>query len=661
MPTNPKTAASTPAEPKGTPKTAPKASAARASSADTAAVNAAKAAPKSRTNAAPKSTPASAPKPASKPAAKTAPKAAPRKKAVAAPAAPVLPEAVRAPLDAAITELAIGERTWGALTVGQRARLLDRLHETVAAEAAEWADTASTSKLLPAGDPLRGEEWLAGPYGTLTALSAYADSLRALDHGKSPVADLTLRHAPGGRVRADVFPTAAIDGVLLSGFTGEVWMRPGVTEAQVRSRAGLGQLTPTQTGGIGLVLGAGNVPSIPILDTIYELLAFNRVVLLKLNPTQDVLLPVFSRAFAPLIDLGLLRIVTGAGDVGGYLTGHPDIAHVHITGSAVTHDAIVWGVGAEAEKRKREHKPLLTKPISSELGGVSPIIVVPGRWSKADLRYQAEHIATMRLQNSGHNCIAGQVVVLSADWPQRADFVAALRKAYAGAPQRPVWYPNAKKKMADAAAAYPVAESMADGTRLFIDLGPDDDATVMEQTEFFSPVLGVVELPGTGQVFVDTAVDYANEKLVGTLGANVLIDPKTRRKLGEGFEAAIERLHYGAIAINAWTAFAFLTPTCTWGAFPGATIENVTSGIGVVHNAFLLDDVERSIVRGPFRPFPRAASPSSLIAGDFSVLPTPPWFVTSRTGAQVSEGFTDFRIKKNPVGLLGTLVAAFRA
>ena len=574
---------------------------------------------------------------------------------------PTLSGAVRDELDTAIAELAIGERTWGALTVGQRARLLDRLQKTVAANAADWADVASTSKLLPADDPLRGEEWLSGPYGTLTALAAYAESLRALDAGKSPAGDLSITRAPGGRVRAHVFPTSAVDGLLLSGFSGEVWMRPGVTEAQVRASAGLAQRTPTLTGGIGLVLGAGNVSSIPLLDTLYELLAFNRVVLLKLNPTQDPLLPVFSKAFAPLIDLGLLRIVTGGGDVGTYLTGHMGIAHVHITGSSVTHDMIVWGTGPDAERRKHEGTPLLQTPISSELGGVSPIIVVPGRWSKADMRFQAEHIVTMRLQNSGHNCIAGQVVLLSADWPQRDEFVAALHDAYERAPWRPVWYPGAEKKMADAAAAYPDRESLADGARILVHVGEGDDATAIEQTEFFSPVLGIVELAGTGQRFVDTAVDHANNKLTGTLGANVLIDPVTRRRLGEGFEAAIERLHYGAIAINAWTAIAFLTPGCTWGAFPGATLDDVTSGIGVVHNSFLLDDVERSVVRGPFRPFPRAASLTSLVAGDFSVLPTPPWFVTARTGAEVSEGLTSFRTNKNPVRLLGTLAAAFRA
>jgi hypothetical protein len=119
----------------------------------------------------------------------------------------------------------------------------------------------------------------------------------------------------------------------------------------------------------------------------------------------------------------------------------------------------------------------------------------------------------------------------------------------------------------------------------------------------------------------------------------VLIDPETQSALGDGFERAIADLHYGTVAINAWTAFGFLTPTATWGAFPGGTLDDAPSGIGIVHNAFLLDRVERTVVRGPFRPFPRSAS-SAMRGYGLSVLPKPPWFVTSRTGAAVCEGFT---------------------
>ncbi|WP_091704761.1 aldehyde dehydrogenase family protein [Microbacterium sp. cf046] len=574
-----------------------------------------------------------------------------------------MPAADRERLDAAIADLGTGSRSWSHLTLSQRARLLERLHATTAANAEEWADVASLSKGLEPGHPLRGEEWLAGPYATLVALAAYRESLEALAKGASPLDGVTTDAAPGGRIRAHTFPLHAMDGLLLSGYTGEVWFEPGVTAEQARASAGLGQLHPTISGGVGLVLGAGNVTSIPVLDVLYELLAHNRVAILKVNPTQDSLVPVYERALAPLIEPGFLRIVRGGGEVGAYLTGHAAIDHVHITGAAPTFDAIVWGSGAAATRRRRDGRPQLKKPITAELGGVSPIIVVPGRWTDADLRYQTEHIATMRLQNSGHNCIAGQVVIISADWPQRVEFLAALRESFGKAPARPVWYPRSDEKLESAASSYPDATRSGDGTRLLIEVAPGDDATALETTEYFAPVLGVVELGGNGQEFLDAAVAHANDRLVGTLGANVLIDPETQAALGDGFERAIADLRYGAISVNSWTAFAFLTPTLTWGGYPGGTLDEVVSGIGVVHNALLLDRVERSLTRGPFRPFPRSIPrilrTRSLSKG--SVLPKPPWFVDSRTGATVSEGFTRYRMDGNLARLVGTLVQAYRA
>lgn len=590
-------------------------------------------------------------------------KKSPAKRAAAAVATPVdLTEDVRQPLDAAIAELQTGARTWSLLTLGQRRTLMTRLRAATAAVAEEWADVAATSKGLASGHPLRGEEWLSGPYAALVALDAYADTLGSLAAGHSPIAGLKTGTAPGERTVLHTSPLTATDGLLLSGYRTEVWLQPGVDLDRARRDAGLGQLHPTEPGGVGLVLGAGNITSIPFLDVMYELLAFNRVAILKVNPTQDSLVPVFERALAPLIEPGFLRIVRGGGDVGAYLTQHASISHVHITGSESTFRAIVWGTGADAARRRCENRPLLTTPISAELGGVSPIIVVPGRWSAADLRYQAEHVVTMRLHNSGHNCIAGQVVLLSSDWPQREEFLAELRGAYDRAPQRPVWYPNSDGKMDAARDAYPDAAWCGGGTRALVETSPAE-ASALETTEYFAPVLGVVALPGTGQEFLDAAVTHANDRLTGTLGANVLIDPDTQDALGSGFDRAMAELRYGTIAVNAWTAFGFLTPTATWGAYPGGTIEDAPSGMGVVHNAFLLDHVERTVVHGPFRPFPRSIGTvvRSLSLSKGSALPKPPWFVTSRTGAAVCEGFTRFRIDGNWAKMLVTLARAFGA
>lgn len=551
---------------------------------------------------------------------------------------------VRSTVDHAIAAVQSGARAWSALTRGQRRTLVLRIRAAVAAVAAEWADVAATSKGLGPRHPLRGEEWLSGPYAALVALDAYADTLGHLSRGESPLTRARFGSAPGNRTVVHTSPLTVTDRLLLSGYTTEVWLRPGVTSDQARRSAGLGQRTPEVSGGVGVVLGAGNVTSIPFLDVLYELIASNRTVVLKVNPTQDLLVPVFERALAPLIEPGFLRIVRGGGDVGAYLTRHPSIAHVHITGSEATFRAIV---------------PDLTVPISAELGGVSPIIVVPGRWSDADLRFQAEHIVTMRLHNSGHNCIAGQVVLVSSDWGQREAFLTELSAAYDRAPGREVWYPQSEKKLEAAARDYPDASWCGDGTRALV-VADADSAAAVESTEYFAPVLGVVSLPGTGQAFVEAAVAHANERLVGTLGANLIVDPETQRTLGNGLETAIAELRYGTVAVNAWTAFGFLTPTATWGAFPGGTVDDAPSGIGVVHNAFLLDDVERTVVRGPFRPFPRSVS-SALRGAGFSVLPKPPWFVTARTGAAVCEGFTRFRIDGNWAKMALVLAQAFRA
>lgn len=591
----------------------------------------------------------------------TTPAATPKRAPKAA--TPALGEGEQERLDTAVEDLTVGARTWSALTVAQRVTLLRAVRTSVAATAEDWANTAAASKGLDGKHPLRGEEWLSGPYSVLGALDAYIETLSRLAKGTNPLDGITIDRAPGGRTRVHAFPLTGIDKFLLSGFTGEVWLEPGITPNAARAAAGLAQRTPTESGGVGLVLGAGNVTSIPVLDVLYELLAHNRTALLKVNPTQDALVPVYKRALAPLIEPGLLRIVRGGPAVGAYLTGHPGLVHVHITGSAATFDTIVWGpshgAGAAATKRRRrEDRPQLKKPITAELGGVSPIIVVPGAWTDADITYQAEHIATMRLQNCGHNCIAGQVVIMSSDWDQADAFRAALRRAYASAPERPTWYPGSPARMDQATDAYP--DALVLGDRLLVEIGTDDDPTALENTEYFAPVLGVVTVPGTGQEFLDAAVTHANEKLQGTLGANLLIDPATEKSLGAGFERAIAALRYGSIAINGWTAFGFITPTLTWGAFPGGTIEDVGSGIGVVHNALLLDGVERSVLRGPFRPFPRSL-PVANGGGRLTILPKPPWFVSARTGAAVSEGLTRHRANGGVVGLVKTLTKALQA
>lgn len=99
--------------------------------------------------------------------------------------APALGDGERERLDTAVDALQIGARTWAALTVAQRATLLRAVRTSVAATAEDWANTAAASKALDAGHPLRGEEWLSGPYSVLGALDAYIETLSRLARGST--------------------------------------------------------------------------------------------------------------------------------------------------------------------------------------------------------------------------------------------------------------------------------------------------------------------------------------------------------------------------------------------------------------------------------------------------------------------------------------------
>ena len=273
-----------------------------------------------------------------------------------------------------------------------------------------------------------------------------------------------------------------------------------------------------------------------------------------MNPVNDYLGPFYEKIFSEFISRGWLRFMYGGADVGGYLAHHRKVDSVHMTGSAATYDAIVWGTDDQAATRKANNTPILDKPISAELGGVSPFIVVPGDWSDADVRFQAEQIATTKLINCGHNCNATQVLVVSQDWPLTDKLVAEVGKVMREAEPRPTYYPRSDEKTAKACNGMSGAEFVgSDRSRVLIpDVDPRSEASILRD-EVFASVLGVVRLPGkTPQEFLRNAIEFSNDVLPGTLAAIVVIDPKTRKQNTATFDDAIASLRYGAIGVNVW-------------------------------------------------------------------------------------------------------------
>ncbi|HTU83404.1 MAG TPA: aldehyde dehydrogenase family protein [Candidatus Acidoferrales bacterium] len=570
------------------------------------------------------------------------------------------PETPYPEIDAELAALREGAAVWAAMPVGAKIELLQACRQGVHAVSRRWTKAAAGAKGI-AGTPLAGEEAVSGPWAVLLALNRYLDTLQQIDAAGAPaIAPSRVRTRAGGQVVVDVFPVDLYDRVLLNGMRAEVWMQPEVTPQTLAATMGVWYRRSERRPRVALVLGAGNIASIPALDVLYKLIAEGAVCALKMNPVNDYLGPIFEEAFEPLVRGGFLRLAYGGAAAGKYLCAHPAIDEVHVTGSAATHDAIVWGDGPEAAARKLRRDPVLRKPITSELGNVSPTIVLPGAWTHADFRFQAENVLTQKLHNDGFNCIAAQVLILPSEWDGTPKLLAAIEELAAAAADRPAYYPGAAQRLqtVTAGAGDVLRYGRRDGdflprTLFFVDAGAASPAFSVEA---FSSALAVTTLPGDFETFARDAVAFANDRLRGSLGGNLIVDPHAHRQHEGAVDEAIAAMRYGCVGVNAWTGVGFLRCETPWGAFPGETLEDVRSGIGSVHNAHLFSKPQKSVVYAPFAPFPR-----SLFGYGGSLLPKPPWFVTNRRQAQIGEALCDFEYAKSPWTLAKVALLAMTA
>lgn len=560
---------------------------------------------------------------------------------------------------------ALGERkdTWAHLPIQEKIGFLRGLRRRTGEVAERWVDVAVHAKGIPQGSPWAGEEWFSGPYAFLYGINAIEKTLQALEHGRFP--DLkrgAVRVRSDGQVVVQVFPADLYDRLLLSGVRAEVWMQREVTAGNLHTHmAGFYRQTSPE-GKVALVLGAGNIASIATLDLLHKLYVEGQVCILKMNPVNDYLGPIFEEIFDDLVRRGFVRFAYGGAEVGSYLVGHPMVDEIHMTGNERTYDTIRFGSGAKGAERKRCNDPVIRKRFTAELGGIGPTIVLPGPWSDADIQFQSEHIATQKLHNVGFNCVASQVLVLPASWSRKNQLVDTLRATIRSIPPRNAYYPGARIRQEEVVRAYPGAELLdapGDGIiprTLVAGVNTGDASSYGFSEEFFCGALLQTELPGdTPAKFLREAVRFANGSLRGSLGANLIVHPGTLSELGPQFEDAIADLRYGTIGVNGWVGVAFLLPQATWGAFPGHADNDIQSGRGVVHNALQFDKPQRTVVYAPFAPFP-----CCLAKGRFSLLPKPPWFVTHRRADEVGRRLTRFAVDPGLFHLPGIFKAALR-
>lgn len=500
-------------------------------------------------------------------------------------------------IDPIIKALDAKKRDWAASTFGERRELALKMVPLICAETDEVAKLGVEYK--GAYESKRGEEavlWTIGE-GFMWDI---AETFRVLEAGEEPISRLKTLGPKADEGIIDVYPLNWFDPFLIPG-KGQVYLKAGDTKPvsgkAIRERHG-------GPGELCVILGAGNVTALNLGDVCNKVLLDGAVAVVKVNPVNEYSGPSLERCLAPLIERGALKVVYGGAPVGKALVEHPLVESVHITGSDKTYDAIVW------QGKPKSGEPALKKPITAELGCVSPVVICPGEWSDDDLKQKALEICRNVASNASCNCLANKVLVTSAAWPQREKFLEQLREGFKSLPPRFVYYPGSTEKLARFQKAYPSAETFFHGAALPEGCGPfvlnhsvSLEAAGADEPAFreepWSTVLSEVPLKEAGtEEFLSAASEFCNERLWGTLSATLVIHPKEEKGHPEALSRFLRAMKYGTVAVNNAPAFAIMMNGAVWGAFPGSTPADIQSGNGWVRNSLCIENIEKTVVWG---------------------------------------------------------------
>ncbi|MFT5222980.1 MAG: acyl-CoA reductase-like NAD-dependent aldehyde dehydrogenase [Glaciecola sp.] len=518
-----------------------------------------------------------------------------------------LEHASEAELDAAVQVVGDNAQRWVELSIPDRLALIDETINSVVDTSERWADLAMKHKGIQPGSAYEGEDMSWGPMLVARTLRLLKKTLRDLDkHGEVKLPGKPYTR-DDGQVVVPVFPPTLVDRALFPMVTGELWLEPEVTIATIETARAY---KVKQPGRVCFVLGAGNVTSIGAIDVLQKLFIEDQVCVLKMNPANEWIGPIIKLALAPFIREGYVRVVFGGVSQGAYLCEHQGVDTLHMTGSDKTHDAIVFGVGEEGQRRKIADEPINTKPFSTELGNVSPVIVVPGPWSDDDLEYQAKQAHGMINANGGFNCGSMRVLLTHESWDQRELFLVQLKLAMQKAEDRTAFYPGARDRWETFTKAHPDAIHYGNdvGANAPITLLPELDPSVTDDIAFrvesFNGVFGEAPIAAADAAeYLAKATAFCNDTLWGTLGVTIIVHPKSLKdpKVKAALEAAIADLRYGAIAVNIWSGLAYGLGTTIWGAFPGHVRNDIQTGQGWVRNTLMIEKPQKCVIRAPWK------------------------------------------------------------
>jgi len=538
-----------------------------------------------------------------------------------------------------LERLNIQKEIWRTLSDKEKINHIDLCMKNLKTVSEKWVDLCTSAKKILKTSQTVGQEWISGPVVLMRALRILKYSFLSNKHP-----NLKITQSKNEQYRAHVVPKDFYESILFQGIKAEVLIEKGrkPTQGEYLSQV------QNQKGSLCLVLGAGNVASMPALDILNKLFAHNCVCLLKFNPVNAYIHDVFKIIFKSLIDEGFLALTIGDKETGQFLCGHSLVDEIHVTGSFETYKAIA------------KH----SKKISAELGCVTPALIVPGLWKQKDILFQAKQIASAVENNASFNCNAIKVLVVSKHWSQKNNFMNALREEFKKMPSRYAYYPASWERYQTFLKHYPNAEVLGspdldqntlnnygltqqnDSHHVIpwtlipdVKISPDEYAL---KTEAFCGILSIVEIDTKDtSEFIQQSVEVCNSSIWGNLSCSLIVDPGTQKTYHSEIESALNNLKYGSIGLNCWAALSYGLFTTTWGAYPE---EEVESGIGFINNGYFFDYPEKSIIRSSFRP-----------------LLKPVWFYDHKNLVSIGKNLVNFEYSQNFSALIKLVLSALKS
>ena len=534
-------------------------------------------------------------------------------------------------IDRNINTLRVKSKEFSTIENSKLISMLEESINNIKEIAYYWATVSAENKGVT-NTAAEGEEWLGGPFATVFGIQYYIDTLKDLN--KPLNQELFNKHLNTYKV----FPNNILEKIFFPFISAEIKFNKNIKFNEIEEFRGFAMRYKHEPS-ISLILGAGNVSCIPLLDAIYHLVAKRSVVYIKLNPVNEYLLPVYEKVFSNFISSGYMVITKGNVAESKYMTEHNGIDHIHLTGSDETYENIVYGRKLNNDEKKlKSLEKINNKSFSSELGNVTPIIVHPGKWSNGELKFQARKIVTAKLNNGGFNCISAQIVLLPDKWKHTKKLMKYIKFYMNKVDDRLSYYPNSINVLntleKDKNYERLNAESCSTPhlSREIKAYSKYETSEIWGTSIYFKKISYE-----TDKDYAENAIKYCNETLWGNLGSTVLIKKYNSKKIKPITDLYVENLKYGTVAINEWSAIGFIIPTLPWGGFPGNKDNDIQSGQDFVHNSMFFESPLNGIVYSKFR---------------MSNIIDPLWFVTNKKGKKVFKNLTYFQIDKSFINFI---------